>query len=230
MIDISWTQEEKDLFVELYPKYTTKYLLEHYFPDKKRHNLANMAYKLGIKKDYKARRFDNDVLLQQLKDLYNILQRTPKYDELLQYGLPSFQTYYRYFGNYKNACVQAGIPPIENLFGKSKSCMVADNIVCLSEKEYVITTFLLEHNIIFEKEKRYSEIFPNDTRCGQKRCDWYINGDIVEYFGMPEKESYQERIQLKRQICKDNNTILLEIYEEDINNLDNIFNKYYKNP
>ena len=21
----------------------------------------------------------------------------------------------------------------------------------------------------------------NDNRCGQKRCDWYINGDIIEF-------------------------------------------------
>lgn len=230
MIYISWTDEEKELFIKLYPHYTTKYLLEHYFPNKQRHNLANMAYKLGIKKDYKARRFDKEDMLRLLKELYNKLGRTPKYDELIEYGLPSFQSYYRYFGSYKNACAEAGIPPIENLFGKSKHCQIADGIVCLSEKEYQITTFLLEHNINFEKEKRYSEIFPNDNRCGQKRCDWYINGDIIEYFGMPEKESYYNRIEEKRSICHDNNVNLIEIYEEDINKLDIIFEKYYKTP
>lgn len=227
---MSWTEEEKELFIKLYPYYTTKYLLENYFPNKKRHNLANMAHRLGIKKEYKARRFDKEIMLQQLKELHDKLGRTPLYDELQDYGLPSFQSYYRYFGSYKDACVQAGIEPVDSLFGKSKHCMVADNIVCLSEKEYEITCFLLEHNIEFEKEKRYSEIFPDDCRCGQKRCDWYIDGDIVEYFGMPDKESYQKRIEDKRKICQDNHVTLVEIYEEDMDKLEDIFKKYYKNP
>lgn len=167
---MSWTEEEKELFIKLYPYYTTRYLLQHYFPDKKRHNLANMAHRLGIKKQYKARRYDKDIMLLQLKELADKLGRTPLYDELLENGLPSFQSYYRYFGSYKDACVQAGLQPIECLFGKSKHWMVADDIVCLSEKEYIITKFLLDHNIEFEKEKRYADII-NDDRCGQKRCD-----------------------------------------------------------
>lgn len=36
---------------------------------KKRHNLANMAHRLGIKKQYKARRYDKDIMLLQLKEL-----------------------------------------------------------------------------------------------------------------------------------------------------------------
>lgn len=224
---MSWTENEKELFIKLYPYYTTRYLLQHYFPNKKRHNLANMAHKLGIKKQYKARRYDKDIMLLQLKELADKLGRTPLYDELSENGLPSFQSYYRYFGSYKDACVQAGLQPTECLFGKSKHCMVANDIVCLSEKEYIITKFLLDHNIEFEKEKRYADII-NDDRCGQKRCDWYINGDIIEYFGMPEKQYYMQRIQEKRQICNDNNITLIEIYEDDINNLEDIFNKYYK--
>lgn len=47
---MSWTENEKELFIKLYPYYTTRYLLQHYFPNKKRHNLANMAHRLGIKK------------------------------------------------------------------------------------------------------------------------------------------------------------------------------------
>ena len=224
---MSWTENEKELFIKLYPYYTTRYLLQHYFPNKKRHNLANMAHRLGIKKQYKARRYDKDTMLLQLKELANKIGRTPLYDELSENGLPSFQSYYRYFGSYKDACVQAGLQPIECLFGKSKHCMIADDIVCLSEKEYIITNFLLKHNIPFEKEKKYSDII-NDDRCGQKRCDWYINGDIVEYFGMPDKQYYMKRIQEKRQICNDNNVTLVEIYENDINNLEEIFSKYYK--
>lgn len=46
---------------------------------------------------------------------------------------------------------------------------------------------------------------------------------------MPEKSYYMQRIQEKRQICNDNNITLIEIYEDDINNLDEIFGKYYKN-
>ena len=44
---------------------------------------------------------------------------------------------------------------------------------------------------------------------------------------MPEKQYYMQRIQEKRQICNDNNVILIEIYENDINNLDEIFINYY---
>ena len=45
---------------------------------------------------------------------------------------------------------------------------------------------------------------------------------------MPEKQYYMQRIQEKRQICNDNNVLLIEIYENDINNLEEIFSKYYK--
>ena len=37
-------------------------------------------------------------------------------------------------------------------------------------------------------------------------------------------------IEDKRKICQDNHATLIEIYEEDIGDLESIFKKYYKNP
>lgn len=56
----------------------------------------------------------------------------------------------------------------------------------MGKTEERLIIFLIDKLI----KKKYSEIFPDDCRCGQKRCDWYIDGDIVEYFGMLEKEAY----------------------------------------
>lgn len=47
---------------------------------------------------------------------------------------------------------------------------------------------------------------------------------------MPDKESYQKRIEDKRKICQENHVTLVEIYEEDMDKLEDIFKKYYKNP
>jgi hypothetical protein len=102
-----------------------------------------------------------------------------------------------------------------NLFGETTHVYYSSNgDLCLSKSELIITEILIDNNIQYEKEYLYCDLI-SDV-CGLKRMDWLVNENIVvEYFGLPEKEYYQERMIEKINLCNKNNVKLIQLFRND---------------
>ena len=227
-----WSNEEINKFKELYSIMDNKDLIK-IFPNRKIYNLVNMAHKLNIHKDYSSDYFvqkheDNkkDAIIA-LKNFAQELGRTPLGQEITDNkDMPGIVTYIRYFGGYREACVEANLEPNSNSIYNKKIYLSNNNDICLSKAELIITNYMIDINMDYIKEYLYRDII-NDTRCGLKRMDWLINDSIVvEFFGMPNKEFYKVKMEEKIKICNENEVILIDIYPEDLRyNLQGVKNK-----
>jgi len=223
-----WINSDIELLKTVYPHYTNNHLSEKYFTNRKPESIRTMALKLGIHKTKEkgVKWYDADQMIEQLKELGERLGRTPYGSELVLYGLPSVKTFERRFGGYRNACELANLDSNSSLFGESSTYYSKNNDLCFSKSELKITNFLINNNIDYKKEEMYNE-YCEDDRCGLKRVDWVIEKNIfVEFFGMPEKDYYFERMEEKRNICKDNNIKLIEVFRKDLTKLHKIFSQY----
>lgn len=73
----------------------------------------------------------------------------------------------------------------------------------------------------YDKEKMISDLKTIANKIGRTPL-------FVEYFGLPEKDSYKKRMEEKKSICKDNRIILVCLYRGDMNKLSSIFEKFIK--
>lgn len=128
---------------------------------------------------------------EMLDDFYNLflkLKRVPYADDLNSNpnNISSYGTYVRYFDSIKNVCKLANIDykKYYKAIGAGTICFDKNGELCRSIEECNISNFLIENNIKFEKETRYSEIIKGDRR----KFDWkiYLNDNVyyVEYAGM----------------------------------------------
>jgi hypothetical protein len=162
-----------------------------------------------------------EVLLNMLMELSEKLGRTPGGRELTQHGLPSPITYTRYFGTYANACDLIGIRT-DSLYGNR--CFSKNGDVCLSNCEAIVTDYLISNKIFYKKDEYYFKYIDTKSR---KKVDWVLSdGTFVEYFGLPNKSYYKKKMEEKREICKNNNIKLIEIFSDNLRNLDIIFSSY----
>ncbi|WP_339304609.1 hypothetical protein NST33_18650 [Paenibacillus sp. FSL L8-0435] len=220
-----WSQKENDLLKETYHNTSNRKLKDMYFQNRSLTAIMCQAAKLGLKKTITNMQFSKDELMNCLKTLAEKLGHTPTMDEILaDEDTPSPMTFYRYFGSYNEACLEANLTPNPiNIFGYCGFHKASDGTVCLSNAELSITEFFIENNISFEKEVPYTE-FVDDPRSGKKRCDWVLeDGSVIEYFGMPERERYKEKMNQKIIICKENDIKLIALYRKDLNKLHKIF-------
>lgn len=224
-----WSESDIQLLNEVYPHYSNKYLSENYFINKNPSAIRCKALKLGLYKSNEKgdKWFDKDDILNQLYQKSLELDRTPYSYELSELGLPSEITYRRYFGSYVDACIKANIEPNSFIYGKSSTVFASDGTLCLSKSECVVTEYFISNNINYIKEPLYRD-YIIDNRCGLKRFDWKVENYFIEYFGMPEKELYAERMNEKIEICKDNNINLICLYRNDLTKLDNKLNMLMK--
>jgi hypothetical protein len=223
-----WSKNEIDLLIKLYPFYSNKKLSKEFFQNRKSTSINTMARKFNLKKDIEKnnKTYNEEDMLLQLKELSIKLGRTPLYNDLVPNGLASEKTYERRFGGYRNACKLAGLEINSNFFGDSITCYSKNKDFCFSKSEKIITDFFIDNNISYKKEQKYKDNI-EDKRCGNKIVDWIIGNNIfVEFFGLPEKEYYFERMQEKRSICRDCNIVLLELYKKDLNKLNIKFKNY----
>ena len=228
-----WTDEEIDLLKKVFPLYDNQELSEIYFENRTPIAIDGMAQKLGLtKKDFphqKQKQYNRETLLQDIKNIYYKLGRTPLLTELRLYGLPSERTMLRYFPEgYSGICKQLGMPENHRCFGKSNAYYSKNGDICLSIVELVITDFLIDNNIKYYKEELYRDVF-NIQEFGTKRIDWRLNNNIViEYFGMMNNEEYKKSALEKINLCKKYNINLIELYPENIKDLKNILEPYIK--
>ena len=217
-----WTDEEIIKIKELYSIMDNKDLIK-LFPNRKIHHLIDMAQKLNIHKDYSSDYFlqkhennKKDAIIA-LKSFANELGRTPLGQEITDNkDMPGIVTYIRYFGGYREACVEANLEPNSNSIYNKKIYLSNNNDICLSKAELIITNYMIDINMDYIKEYLYRDII-NDTRCGLKRMDWLINDSIiVEFFGMPKKDFYRVKMEEKIKICNDNEIILIDLYPTDL--------------
>lgn len=224
-----WNNEEIKLLKEKYPYYSNDYLSRNIFPHKKPADIRNYANQLGLKKDNlkKNKFYDKDEMLLQLIDLSKQLNRTPNIKDLKENNLPSETSYRRYFGSYRNACKLCDLDITTTIFGRRISLIDKNSNPCLSVGEIDISNFLIDNNIDFIKEFRYSKLY-NKADFGMRKCDWFLPNTktFVEYFGMVSNKVYAERMNIKIQLCIKHDVKLISIYDSDLKNLKNIFSKF----
>jgi hypothetical protein len=224
----AWTQEDLKLLSSIYPNYTNKYIREKYFPDREVYSIRQIGIKNGFRKtkEKSVKWYDHEKMIFQLKDLATKLGRTPIGEtELSSNGLPSGTSYRRYFGSYRIACEIADIdPPIEQIY--SKKCLSKNGDKCDSRSEQIVTNFFINHDIPYIKSVRYSEYCDKDD-CGNRSVDWIIFGKyFVEFFGLPKLSLYYQKMEIKRELCRKNNIVLIELFEKDLKNLHSIFESF----
>lgn len=221
-----WSSKEIVLLTELYGKYTNEKLSKDYLPNRTVIAITRMAEELHLYKNTNKsnKKYNEDDMILELQQLAKKLKRTPNARELTIYNLPSDTSYRRYFGSYRNACKIADLEYNIYLFGEKRIIKKSINDdVCFSNAETIITDFFINNNIFYKKEAYYRD-YITDDRCNTKRCDWVIKKNVfVEYFGMPNKSYYYKKMQTKRDICKENNIQLIELFEKDLKKLNTIF-------
>ena len=216
-----WTEDEILTLKKVYPYYTNRKIVKDYFPNKNTYSIVAEAQRLNLSKSKEkgVKWYDKEDIILQLKDVANKLKRTPYGYELVNFGLPSSKTFERYFGSYRKACIEAGIEPNYQLFGKSIHCKSINGVECASKSEKIVCDYLELHNIQYIKEPFYKD-YINDSRCKSKRFDWKVKDYFIEFFGMPEKNYYSKRMLEKIQICNDHKIKLISLYKSDLKNLD----------
>lgn len=223
-----WTEKEISVLKSLYSTKTNIQLEALMGRDSA--SIGMKAKQFGLKKALGLKYHDPDVFFVELKKYAISIGRTPLVEEIVNFDWsPSAMTIQRYFGGYRNVCEIADLELNMNVYGKDHGISVyrsKNNDVCLSKSELSITNFFIDNNINYKKEVMYSD-FSNDDRCGQKRCDWVINNSVVvEYFGLPNLESYKNKMNLKIQICKNSDLRLISLMPRDASKLNKIFKEF----
>ena len=227
---IRWSDEDIEIFIKEYSIKTNKELANIF--NRTHTAIMGEAMKLGLKKnldEHLYRTYSKEKLINDLKEFAQVLGSTPVVYEIdKNKEIAHSQTYIRYFEGYTNACQIAGLEPnYEGNIFSPKTYRSKNNDLCLSHPELIISNLFIDNALLYEKEVYYRDII-DDKRCGYKRCDWFlVDGTIVEYFGMPNKDFYQKRIKEKQEICNDNNLMLLELYPKDMTKgLEGLINKF----
>lgn len=214
-----------DKFKEMYPFYTNKYLSNKYFTYLTPKQIRAQAQKLKIVKDVSksVKWYDPENILYLLKQVILKIERVPLLIELETLGLPSEKTFTRYFGSFTKACELIGVERPTYANRKGKLSILKDNFnnYCFSMSEVIIGNILFDFGLPVEKEVKYKN-FICDKMCGEKRCDWKIQNKIIEFFGMIGYMDYNNGVELKIELCKKHNIPLLDLYPEDIKNIEQL--------
>jgi len=188
-------------------------------------NLANVPYQK------RKSEMSDEEIIEYWYNLKDELGRIPtikdlKNDDLHLVDMFYIKDYYRPWNTYTDFLI--AIDEFKNLNNtKYRIYFTKNGVKCLSYDEYIITSWLENNNICFQKEIYYKDILPNENT--NRRIDWIIfnNNKIhyIEYFGMMNNEKYKQRALKKIEDFKKNNMELIEIYPGDmkIKSLEEIF-------
>jgi hypothetical protein len=219
-----WSEQEIEVLKNVYPHYSNSKIAKDFLQNRTSSNINNMARKLMLKKskDKGMKMFDIQDMISDLQKVAEVLGRTPLSTELVENNLPSEISYRRYFGSYTKACIKAGLTPNVCVFGHGRCTkpIASDGTKCDSKSEYIVSEYFISKNIPYLKGVRYSN-YIDDDRCGLKTVDWIVGEYFVEFFGMPEKESYKKRMEEKLNLCNEYNIKLISLFKNDLYNLEN---------
>lgn len=224
---ILWTDEEKELMKEYYPRFTNEALHNCLFPNRTITAIDGMGQRMGLLKNWipwqKTKHFDSDDLIDRIIKLKEGLGKVPTVEEIEKFGITSQKTIERYFGGYRTLCKMLGWEINFKLFGKDNLYLSENKDYCFSEGETLITNYFIKNNISYVKDGYYKDYFKIQA-FGKKRFDWLINNTtVVELFGLPEKEEYRKRMENKMQLCEKYSIPLIYLFPEDLKNLEKIF-------
>lgn len=140
---------------------------------------------------------------------------------------PNHATLRDYFGTWNNAIKAAGYEPHKRWFilKNSKTLQAKDGHLCNSFSEIIIDNWFYKNNIHHEREYPYPE--------KRYRCDFVINDIFIEFFGLAYaplfKNNYNLIMENKRRLCRKYKIPLIELYERDLSNLDEILGQKLEN-
>lgn len=125
---------------------------------------------------------------------------------------PSINKYKKEFGSISNALYILGFKPNNKILISPKGNKA------LSGYEYRFLLMLEKYNIKFEKEVYYKDYIKNFNR--KYRFDFKIEFNnkayFIEIFGIDENEIYDKKTAEKKQLCRDNNLKLIDLYGYDL--------------
>lgn len=226
-----WTDEEKELMKEYYPRFTNEALHNCLFPNRTITAIDGMGQRMGLLKNWipwqKIKHFDSDDLIDRIIKLKESLGKVPTVEEIEKFGITSQKTIDRYFGGYRALCNTLGWEINYAPFGRENAIEYSKNKdICFSHAEKIITDFFIDNNISYKKEGSYKETFKiSDFKT--KMYDWLLEDNIVvEYFGFVGNKSYDQGLKKKLELCEKYNISLISLYEEDLINLERIFKKF----
>lgn len=154
-----------------------------------------------------------DILINEIKNFYNIHNRIP-----LKREFESYHAIRGRFGTWNNAIIAAGFDPNPVLF--SKKHIAKDGHKCDSLAERIIDDFLFRRGIIHER----SVLYPGDKGL---TVDFKIKDYWIEFFGLAgERKRYDVLRDLKIKLAKERNLKLISIYPKhlyQVGKLDEIF-------
>lgn len=170
--------------------------------------------------------YSDEFLLEELNRLALLMGRCPSGEEIQRdFDFPSVDIYYDRFGSFSNACELAGLLPNIGRYGTL--CYSKNGDKCYSIGEQIITNFLIDKDVEYEKEYLYQNIIPT-IKTGIV-MDWCINKSVVvEYFGMQKFERYELKTEFKQKTCIENNIKIISIFPKDLKYLNNIFKEFIK--
>lgn len=179
-------------------------------------------------------------MLVDYEKLFKEIGRLPNHTDLQNCGYTSSsQTYTEKFGSLKNVWDTLELPYEEmqdisaGYVGINKN-----NEICRSNAELEISTILIDNNITYTPESKYSDF---DLNLNSKwKMDWFLNNYniYVEYFGMYSETQlkrstrigkYSRKVKKKINYCLNNNIILIDLYKKDLeNNYEGLIDKFNK--
>lgn len=134
---------------------------------------------------------------------------------------PALKLIKKVFGSWFKALIESGVLDDDaQQLSRGTRCLANDGHVCLSLGEKTIDDLLDSMGIKHEKEPKYPE--------GNYRADFKVNDSLIEYFGLKGQKEYDEKIKIKKKICKKNKIKLLSIYPKDLINTNTLENKILK--
>jgi hypothetical protein len=154
-----------------------------------------------------------------MQDFYIKKGRIPLHMEFStnpDYPPPS--TYCDIFGSWNEAIQLAGFVP--NPASLGKIVVAKDGHKCRSFAEKLVDDWLSDHDVKHEKEVYY----PNS----RLRADWLVKGTYIEYLGISIRHnnrlslSYKDTIFQKRTLCHEYGLFLIELYPNNLTNLDDL--------
>ena len=172
------------------------------------------------RKSAEARRiYTKEKLIQKIREFTGRHGRPPTKNEFVRIRnsfYPNHTTFRDYFGTWNNAIKAAGYEPNEQWFATSRDLFAKDGHKCDSISEIIIDDWLFENHIPHTREYLYPE--------GRYSCDFVVNNIFIEFFGLADTfdmfPHYNEIIKKKKEMCKKYKIPLIEMYGNDLYNLD----------
>ena len=159
--------------------------------------------------DFRANLPYEDLDKKSLNRALLLFKKMPPYEK--SYYTP--HGYKDVFGSWLKTLIEAGV--LENDSQKMSfgyKVLANDGHECLSLGEKNIDDWLYLNKIPHDKEPLYPGVF--------LRADWKVGNYFIEYWGLYGNEDYDDKILIKREIAEEYKIPLIEIFPEDIPNLE----------